>query len=290
MRLLRACLIPLALWALTLSLSAQSSADSVPEVVILDQLESIFEPVIFQHKLHSEMATMGRGCEICHHNNPGEKIQPCHDCHTTDAERHDLNQPTLNGAYHRQCLSCHKEWESREVCETCHARKAELSPEASQPKVDKTDIIGVQHPTILVPEKRVFNTGYKPGRVVTFHHREHVELYRLGCVDCHHKENCSTCHEGIQKIAPLKKTLAVHHEPCSGCHETQPAEGCGFCHQQQETPGFSHALTGLVLSDSHVDFECNECHVDERYDQPPRCAGCHADVVYPDDLPGEPVK
>ena len=254
-----------------------TKTQKVPEVVILDQLESIFEPVIFQHKLHADMATMGQGCEVCHHNSSGDTIPPCRQCHSTAIEEHDLEKPTLNGAYHRQCLNCHKEWESKEVCETCHARKTDKTMDKRLPEPDKTDIIGVNHPVIHVPEKQVFKTKYKGGKVVTFHHREHVELYQFRCVDCHHKESCSSCHEGIKKIAPLQKTLTIHHDPCSSCHDTKKADQCTNCHMQQESPGFTHALTGWPLNRFHQKLECNACHPKDRpvkaLDK--TCTNCH---------------
>ncbi|OIO62461.1 MAG: hypothetical protein AUJ47_07630 [Candidatus Marinimicrobia bacterium CG1_02_48_14] len=253
------------------------SVQKTPEVVILDQLENIFEPVIFQHGLHADMATMDEGCAVCHHFSPDDRIPPCRECHSIEIEEHDLAKPTLNGAYHRQCLNCHKEWESKEVCETCHARKVEDGGNQKTPLVDKTDIIGVAHPEIHVPEKQIFKTKFKAGKLVTFHHREHIELYQFQCVDCHHQENCSTCHEGIRKIAPLQKKLNVHHDPCLGCHDTETESKCGFCHMKTESPGFSHNLTGWPLNTHHERLPCNACHPADRPLNPleTTCINCH---------------
>ncbi|MCF7797405.1 MAG: cytochrome c family protein [Lentisphaeria bacterium] len=242
------------------SFAQKSASQTVPEVVILDQLEAIFNPVIFQHKLHADMATMGKGCEVCHHNSSLEAIPPCRECHTTNIEEHDLKKPTLNGAYHRQCLNCHKDWEQEQVCESCHTRKSDQAIDVKMSIPDKTDIIGVDHPVIHVPEKQVYNTSHKSGPLVTFHHQEHVELYQYNCVDCHHQESCSTCHEGLKKIAPIQKTLSVHHDPCSSCHETEKATGCSHCHMKKESPGFTHELTGWPLNRFHEALECNACH------------------------------
>jgi hypothetical protein len=54
---------------------------------------------------------------------------------------------------------------------------------------------------------------------------------------------------------------------------------------------FDHEITGLQLNDEHIEFDCYECHTDDRYDIPPSCVECHDDdVSFPTDLPGERIQ
>ncbi len=233
-----------------------------PEIVIIDQLEKLYHPVIFQHRLHSSMSGMGVGCSACHHYSPEGKIPPCRDCHSSSMTNTDLRQPSLKGAYHRQCLNCHRDWSHDTNCDVCHLPLDQKAPKPAP--IDKTDIIGVGHPTIHIPEKQVFKTASKIGKLVTFHHQEHVELYRYRCVNCHRDENCSQCHEAVGQIRPMANKLEAHHSPCSRCHNTVSRKSCGFCHKDQESKGFTHDLTGWPLNRFHRKLTCSNCHPPNR--------------------------
>ena len=55
-----------------------------------------------------------------------------------------------------------------------------------------------------------------------------------------------------------------------------------------EVGSFDHKITGLMLSLDHDEIECENCHQDATYEQPPTCDSCHdPDVAYPAFLPGE---
>ena len=41
--------------------------DEGPEVVIIDQLADLYEPVVFNHNLHASMSMFSGGCANCHH-------------------------------------------------------------------------------------------------------------------------------------------------------------------------------------------------------------------------------
>jgi len=235
-------------------MSAHTPAEG-PEVVILNQLEDLFEPVIFAHKLHAEMAEMGQGCVVCHHYTPPGHISPCRECHGGPLNPEDLRQPGLKGAYHRQCMSCHREWSHTTACAVCHAKKG--PGEITIRQVDTTDIVGIYHPRIAVPDKRVYQTNYNKGPVVTFHHKDHVELFGLKCVDCHQEESCSRCHEIEEKPEHLAKTPEEHHKPCISCHTMKT---CLICHAQSERKGFDHARTGWPLNRFHQELNCRSCH------------------------------
>ena len=53
---------------------------------------------------------MGGGCENCHHYNTSGPILKCSSCHESSRKREDVSIPDLKGAYHRQCMDCHREW------------------------------------------------------------------------------------------------------------------------------------------------------------------------------------
>jgi len=264
--------------------------DRGPEVVLIDQLTAQYVPVIFAHKLHAQMTEMTGGCAICHHFNPSHKILRCRECHSATGGE-DLAKPGLKGAYHRQCLNCHREWSHETECAVCHAKKTADSPPVVLP--DPTDIIGILHPNIEEPVIKTYQTKYEHGKLVTFRHQEHVKRYGFRCVNCHREQSCSRCHTP-ENVAPRTKTLKEHHAPCATCHETaeEKTDRCVHCHADKETPPFSHEKTGLALDDNHRDASCADCHVGSKFDQKPSCSECHEEkekIVYPEKLPGKKV-
>jgi hypothetical protein len=230
------------------------SPEEGPSVVILDQLSDLYVPVVFPHKLHAQMEVMGEGCVACHHHTPTGHISPCRDCHGGPSNPQNLNQPSLKGAYHRQCMNCHREWSHDTECTVCHAKKT--GEMVAIQSIDTTDIMGMLHPNIEEPEKRIYQTTYNGGTLVTFHHKDHIHLFGLKCVDCHKEENCSRCHE-MGKKPDHVKSLEEHHKPCSSCHNM---DRCDDCHAKTERAGFSHARTGWPLNRYHQNLSCHACH------------------------------
>ena len=119
------------------------AADKIPEKVIIGKLSDRFEPASLPHgkidtalidktkssKLagyfHSEQATLCQGCH--HHSPPAEKPPACSSCHGETIEGADAFRPGLVGAYHQQCIGCHKNMgiekpDSRD-CNACHVEK-----------------------------------------------------------------------------------------------------------------------------------------------------------------------
>jgi hypothetical protein len=90
-------------------------AKKLTEIANNSQLASFF---------HTKPTTV---CQTCHHNAPVTKdVKPpkCATCHTTRNEPFDAI-PTLLGAYHQDCLGCHKEMSTDErylpqECSECH--------------------------------------------------------------------------------------------------------------------------------------------------------------------------
>lgn len=231
-----------------------------PDVFLLDQLSEIYVPVVFPHKLHASMGEMGEGCGICHHRNPEGPILKCSACHGGSSNPVDLKQPGLKGAYHRQCLGCHREWTHETDCAICHAKR-EPGNEPVLP-TDPTDIMGMLHPNIQVPDVKVFEVkdeAMSDARFVTFHHKQHVELFGYKCVDCHQKESCSTCHDTGSRHPHVKEDP---HQDCAPCHQEQIDNDCARCHDAQVRPdGFNHgALTGFDTALYHSRIGCDDCH------------------------------
>jgi len=242
-----------------------------PEGMVLDALADQYQGVRFNHKLHAGMSEMNAGCSTCHHFCPPGKIPPCGSCHSVEASTQNLRQPSLKGAYHRQCMNCHREWSHETDCNICHLPSSNFALKGD--KTDPTDIMGKSHPVIAAPEKRSYHTPYEKGPVVTFYHQEHIDLFGLRCVDCHQKENCSYCHD-MQKPATLKKSMEQVHAICSSCHQTAK---CSKCHDTVERPAFSHAATGWSVGRFHSRLECRACHpTGKRISKVNReCTSCH---------------
>lgn len=243
-----------------------------PDSMLIDELADLYQPVRFGHKLHASMAEMGAECATCHHYSPPGRIPPCKECHSTAAESRDLAKPNLKGAYHRQCLSCHREWSHDTQCVVCHLPKegGALAGEAHDP----TDIMGIPHPVITVPAKKVYDTPYKQAPIVTFQHKEHIDLFGFRCVDCHEKENCGNCHD-IQQPAKGQKTQEQVHAVCNDCHKQ---DQCAKCHDTAERPSFTHNTTGWPLNPYHTNLDCWACHpTGKRISKLSRmCVNCHS--------------
>ncbi|MBI5527994.1 MAG: cytochrome c3 family protein [Deltaproteobacteria bacterium] len=93
-----------------------------PHVVTLGHLSRKYQPVTFDHLVHTETADR---CDECHHHHgPVEKTPPCRECHNTRQTAPGSKKPGLEEAYHRQCKSCHRpETGGPTTCESCHPAK-----------------------------------------------------------------------------------------------------------------------------------------------------------------------
>jgi len=272
----------------------RSATNSGPEVVLIDRLSEQYVPVIFAHKLHAQMAEIAGGCVVCHHFNPSRRILACQECHSA-ASPGNLAKPGLKGAYHRQCLNCHREWSHETECAVCHAKKTANSARVRLP--DPADIMGILHPNAKEPITKVYATGYEPGKLVTFRHQDHVKRFGFKCVNCHREQNCSQCHTPAE-TAPRSKTFTEYHARCAACHETREhrTEACANCHSDTEIPPFSHEKTGFALDETHQDAACSDCHVSSqfstKFSAKPTCSTCHEEqekITYPERLPGAKV-
>ncbi len=128
--------------------------EDVEDELEITVLEDEYEPSKFPHKqivkrltdisnentlasyFHVEETAV---CAGCHHLETIEKKQmvaQCSTCHTVRKEP-ERETPTLLGAYHQQCLGCHKhmggtEEEMPQDCAGCHEEKDPNQSEANQ--------------------------------------------------------------------------------------------------------------------------------------------------------------
>ncbi len=303
----------------------QHEADEGPEMVIIDQLADLYRPVVFAHRLHADMSNMTGGCENCHHySEQSGVIPPCRECHDETKGPVSLNQPALKGAYHRQCMNCHRDWSHESACGFCHEQVHEGIGSAP---ADTTDIVGIPHPKIEATSTYTYETDYDKGALVTFHHNDHVDMFGLKCVDCHRGDSCSRCHDtgkaqpqGLNHLTtccachgerdcgfchtdeakPMFEhsrtagwSLDPHHTDvaCNTCHGSPqdfrtPSDKCTSCHIHWEAGAFDHKVTGLSLSEDHLDMDCSDCHLEMDFSAQPSCEDCHDEPMLPEKLPG----
>lgn len=283
-----------------------------PDLIKLGQSGGLYEPVSFDHQSHADMGSMGDGCSNCHHSSPTGHIAPCSECHLQPAS---LGQPGLKGAYHRQCLGCHKQWSGSTECANCHIPDetattvlTTISPEASR-------LIPI---SAHKPDKKVYDYADQNGEKITFYHNDHVEKFGVECVTCHQGESCGYCHDPNGSSVPRKSAEEIHsicsdchdgdncklchgkqekspfthdashwrlgeyhrHLPCRSCHEVGQRikslrADCADCHADWGPDNFEHQLGGLKLDETHREFDCTDCHSNSKYHQPTTCIDCH---------------
>ena len=125
-------------------------AETGPDVIEIDGMVSYYGPVSFDHAMHVELTE--QNCTKCHHHTTGmtpkdARCLKCHkggeeadsmacgDCHSsrrfesdylsslaTDPNLYHIDKPGLKGAFHRNCLGCHKEIGGPAGCQDCHVR------------------------------------------------------------------------------------------------------------------------------------------------------------------------
>jgi hypothetical protein len=301
-------------------LSAQNAGKPAngmgPDIVMLDELVEHYQPVPFDHRTHAEMAEMWDGCVLCHHHTPmpadvpegqplrrqelAAAIPACKSCHAISDKGDDLHMPNLKGAYHRQCLGCHREWAGENQCQACHEP---LDP--SKPRLDlptPAGIVSRMCPPIPEPDELLYRTRFTPavGSNVLFRHKQHTDVYGVRCVSCHVRENCTQCHtpsELVQGPRPMERgrTWSDSHKPCSNCHETDRCATCHFGNYEPAPPTFDHQRTAQLLDSDHAELKCVQCHLDWREPTTLTCGDstCHQPgtvVAYPEQRPGPVIE
>ncbi len=114
------CLLVLASVIYTAAQDTQT-ATQPPQVLVIGDMVDKYEAVKFTHGDHMGYAD---NCATCHHHSEPGTYHACKQCHQKPFEPGKLTMPGLKGAYHRQCMNCHKKMEAGPVgCTDCHARK-----------------------------------------------------------------------------------------------------------------------------------------------------------------------
>ncbi len=268
--------------------TAEFKQQQGPDFVLLDIIRSEdegvdrFGPVPFDHSGHADFAAISGGCELCHHYTPERQAHPsCRTCHPPELQRDDIQKPSLKGAYHRQCMGCHREWSHNTRCDACHIQKIGEEPGV----ITAEDALGHMTPPIPEPETEIYEPRSEPtiGTKVIFRHAEHIHRFEFKCAECHRGDNCARCHEAGKKHVQKIRTMGEHHQDCSNCHAKDVAEGgnCARCHWSEGQPSplpFDHTATGWPLSRFHKDKSCRGCHKKIPYTALDHdCGSCHTD-------------
>jgi len=315
------------------ALSARSTTQpAIRDVVILNELVDKYEAVPFSHQVHARMSAMWNGCETCHHHTPIAATMPasnavatsqpsqdnaatmpaCKSCHPIADDKISIHLPSLKGAYHRQCLNCHRDWMETNACVVCHAVRGGAG--ATVPATGQTptpdDITGRMHKPIAAPTTRQYVARFTPvaGANVLFRHDEHTKGFGIKCAACHHQDTCASCHAKAAVTAPATqngtagmnsagagshpmkpgRTWQDTHSTCASCHVS---DRCNHCHyQDNQTPPspFTHKTTGQTLDKDHDKLACAQCHVLYK-SRNVTCgdSSCHKKPVsFPTDRPG----
>jgi predicted CXXCH cytochrome family protein len=201
-----------------------------PVETVLYHLTDIYEPVLFKHEEHVEYE---ENCEACHHHSSEvDPTPPCRECHGAPF-RDDLAQPGLKGAYHRQCMGCHKKMGSGPLtCGGCHKGKTL----EEQKKVELA--------RRYVPAKMELGHLSDKYAPAPFDHAQHVDSTEQ-CSDCHHHDKdyevappCRSCHNTADTPAGERRLglKDAYHKQCIGCHKEAddgPTD-CDDCHEEKE--------------------------------------------------------
>lgn len=266
-------------------ITIDQTAEESPAVVTLDKIGKNYLPVIFSHKIHAQMSQMAGGCASCHHYNTVGPIQKCENCHDVNRKREDISKPDLKGAYHRQCMECHREWSHSTDCTSCHLLKTGSDKNITQ----QLNINIKDHPDVPEPTKIVYETEYNKGKLVTFFHDDHTGKFKIDCKSCHQKESCNRCHDqqklSVVEQTALGETIKIHkpkneqHKPCFSCHQN---DECSSCHKNEPMQPFDHKIAaGWELNKYHVNLSCVKCHGEtttfKKLDK--SCISCHNNFV-----------
>lgn len=144
----KSALLFIQLLGLFLFPASNTAAAAPPEEVTIDQLAELYEPVIFDHLMHTEIYDCSRchhdnenegqngSCSSCHSGRPIGAKKPCSTCHSADIyeqpedsvsqqtpqyRTYHIDTPALKASWHLLCRNCHLEEDGPTDCQGCHA-------------------------------------------------------------------------------------------------------------------------------------------------------------------------
>ncbi|MCX7834972.1 MAG: cytochrome c family protein [bacterium] len=105
-------------------------------------------------------------------------------------------------------------------------------------EVKPSDSAKIAEPSILydwtnrkrpIPDEKVFQTKYLGGTQIVFNHKLHEHDLKIQCIECHHVESCSHCHQKEVTRWDVQESKVVLHESCFTCHSNK---NCTACHKK----------------------------------------------------------
>lgn len=94
----------------------------------------------------------------------------------------------------------------------------------------------------------------------------------------HQELACESCHSSDKKFSEAPQACGDCHEQSKG-HGGEKGDQCTTCHSTERWSelSFDHDETEFPLHNSHAQTGCNQCHIDDRYQQTAQsCNACHA--------------
>jgi hypothetical protein len=115
-----------------------------PAEVTIDLLSDLYEPVLFDHAMHTEIYDCSRchhtsdlggesgECAPCHSGRPPADNKTCSGCHrpdkyentaevqANDPSQYHIDTPGLKASWHLLCRNCHVEDSGPTGCRDCH--------------------------------------------------------------------------------------------------------------------------------------------------------------------------
>jgi hypothetical protein len=199
-----------------------------PKTVVFDRLANLFEPARFDHEAHAGMAKMGKGCAACHHGAEAGPTPACGRCHTVPLDGESQAQLGLKGAFHVQCLRCHRECGSRNDCTSCHFERGAAAAAQGSGFERKAEML----------VKKVYETPREKGTSVVFNHKSHADECDGGCSACHKDEACAACHRpaGREPVVLPRVQGEDPHGSCFPCHgkDAELEFDCSDCHEKKK--------------------------------------------------------
>jgi hypothetical protein len=108
---------------------------TVPDVLLLESLSKVYEPVRLDHAEHISTAGHRIDPSVFKKNVNAGTLKPCGECHAVSNRPGDRGRLELKAAYHQACFKCHKdevEGNPKGCTGLCHVPKAERNREGKK--------------------------------------------------------------------------------------------------------------------------------------------------------------
>ncbi|MFT5702350.1 MAG: hypothetical protein ACI8ZB_005269 [Desulforhopalus sp.] len=128
----------------TLFSSISGASESPPDEVVINLISDLYQPVSFDHLMHSEIYDCNRchhasdnaedngNCTTCHSGRPIGGKSPCSSCHSPNSyeasqdsasiarAQYHIDTPALKATWHLLCRNCHVADDGPTDCQDCH--------------------------------------------------------------------------------------------------------------------------------------------------------------------------